>query len=207
MSTRLTIAPRAAFRCGAAAWARKNGARALEANSSSHCCGVASPMRRRLERRGVVDQRIEAAEAADGLRHQFGQAVELGKIRLQGQHAARRAPTPVRPASACMSVAERAVMQGQVVALGVQAARDGRADAAGAAGDQGDGRGCGMELHGLQGVSPLCPDRHAKRECLTPFTVPGMLRRITCQDARSAAGQRKRSGWTGRSTEPPPSTS
>lgn len=39
----LSTAPRAAFRCGAAAWARKNGARAFTANSPSHCAGVIWP--------------------------------------------------------------------------------------------------------------------------------------------------------------------
>ena len=36
------MAPRDAFKCGAAAWARKNGARAFDANRSSHCCGAVS---------------------------------------------------------------------------------------------------------------------------------------------------------------------
>jgi hypothetical protein len=43
MSTRFTIAPRAARKCGAAAWARKYGALALLAKSSSHCASVVSP--------------------------------------------------------------------------------------------------------------------------------------------------------------------
>ena len=43
MSTRLTFAPCAAVRCGAAACDRKNGARVLAANSASHCVGVVVP--------------------------------------------------------------------------------------------------------------------------------------------------------------------
>ena len=107
-----------ARRCGAAAWERKNGARALAANRSSHMRRRGGADRRRVEGAGVVDQRVEPAEAADGLRDQFRQAVELRQVGLQHQRAARAAAFELRlqrrRLARRVAVVERQVVAGRV---------------------------------------------------------------------------------------------
>jgi len=93
--------------------------------------------RRRIERGGVVDQRVEAAVARERGVDECVQGVEFGQFRLQDQGAAWAQRFKFGGQFGGFGHRAAAV-QGEVVAGGMQRARDLRADALGAAGDQSD---------------------------------------------------------------------
>ena len=138
MSTRLTIAPSRSARCGAAACARKNGARAFAPNSSSHCARRRRADRRRIERRRVVDQRIEPAETRRPSRRRVGAAARHRRDRPAARACCRRARAFELGDQRVELRARMAAMQRDVVAGRMQASRDRRADAPRRAGDQCD---------------------------------------------------------------------
>ena len=137
MSAILTIAPCAFFSAGAAACARNSGARRLVPIRSSHASGVIAPIGVGIERRGIVDERIEPAERLHRLLDHRRQLVEVEEIGLDqrhriGAHAVQLGLQQPRLARG------RPVVEHQVRARRVQPAADRGADALAASGDQHD---------------------------------------------------------------------
>ena len=133
----LTIAPCAFFSAGAAACARNSGARRLVPIRSSHASGVIAPIGRRVERRRVVDDRVEPAERLHRLLDHRRQLVEIEEIRLDqrhgiGAHAVELGLQQPRFARG------RPVVQHEAGTGRVQPAADRGADALAASGDQHD---------------------------------------------------------------------
>jgi hypothetical protein len=94
--------------------------------------------RRGAEGAGVVHQRVEPAEMRFGGGDQVGQGGGIGQLGLEHQRA--EGPRGLEFGhQRGHFLAGMAVVQGQVVTGGVQAAGNGGADALGGAGDQGGG--------------------------------------------------------------------
>ena len=114
------------------------------------------PDRRRVERRGVVHQHVEAPEARDRGRHELGQALDLVEVGAHGQRRVRAQ----RLEFGHQRVRGRArlvVVHHEAGARGVQPASDRGAEALGAARDQHAAVGEGQD--GIHGVVSVCGRR------------------------------------------------
>jgi hypothetical protein len=94
--------------------------------------------RRWIEIGGVVDQRIEPAELGHALLDHVGQRLGIAQVSSQRQHAARARGFQLERQRLQFS-GRGMCMHRHAVAVGMQVAGNGRADAARAAGDQGHG--------------------------------------------------------------------
>ena len=102
-----TIRPRAAFRCGCAAFATRNGPRVFTSNIASHSATLISSMRHRLKRARIVHQQVEPAQTArpprsrpphtlDSIAQSQGTASACPPKRLQVRRPSPAPPAPNR---------------------------------------------------------------------------------------------------------------